>query len=177
MGNVIHIQSACRHVGGHQHPVPAPLESVQRLGTRGLALVAVNGRAADTGGMEFVHHPVGGVLHLGKHEGLIDLGVAQQGRQQGVLVLLAHEEHLLGNQLHRGLIGSDGHPHRVADQGASEFRHLRGHGGREKEGLAFSGNMGQHTFDVGKESHIQHAVHFVEYEHFHLIEPDKALLH
>ena len=41
MGDVIHVQSSRRHVGGDHHPETALFKALQRLGTRGLTLVAV----------------------------------------------------------------------------------------------------------------------------------------
>ena len=41
VGDVVHVQSSRRHVGGDHHPETALFEALQRLGTRGLTLVAV----------------------------------------------------------------------------------------------------------------------------------------
>lgn len=177
VSDVVHIQSSRRNIGGDQNPETALLEAGQRFGAHGLALVAVNGVAVNARCTQLFHHPVGGVLHLGENEGLVDLGIAQKGDQQGILVLFPHEEHLLGNTLHRGFVGRDGHQHRVADHGVGQLHHFRSYGGREKQGLALRRNLRQHPFDVGDEAHIEHPVHLVENEDLYLIQVDESLLH
>ena len=51
MGDVVHVDSPGRHVGGDEHIDSSFLEVGQRLGSGRLTFVAVDGGAADTGMM------------------------------------------------------------------------------------------------------------------------------
>ena len=48
-------------------------ESQQRSGALGLALVAVDRRGVDAGGVQVAHHAVGTVLGAGEHQRAVDL--------------------------------------------------------------------------------------------------------
>ena len=67
---LLDIQTAGGDVRGNQHAYLAGLEPGQCTGTRPLALVAVNGRAADAVLFELLREAVGAVLGAGKDQHL-----------------------------------------------------------------------------------------------------------
>jgi hypothetical protein len=58
-----------------------------------------------------------------------------------------------------------------------QLQDFSGHRRREQQCLALSGQGGQDALHVGPESHVQHAVRFVEHEHLECAEAHGVVPH
>ena len=58
-----------------------------------------------------------------------------------------------------------------------QFTDLPGDGGGKENGLAFLRCRVEDFFDIVAEPHVQHTVRFVENDHFHLVERQRAPVH
>ncbi len=70
----------------------------------------------------------------------------------------------VGDGFGRGLAQTDLDGDRFFEGPLGETFDFRGDGGREKEGLTFLGTEGNDAFDVREETHIEHAIDFIEDE-------------
>lgn len=69
-----------------------------------------------------------------------------------------------------GDFGGDGDRLGVVKDSVSQFFDRGAQGSREEEGLTLSGKFGDDALDVAKESHVEHAVDFIENE---VVDPGK----
>ena len=88
-----------------------------------------------------------------------------------------HKQHSLLDAFHGRGLGLNGNADGFAHHGACQGLHLGVHGGGEKERLAFGRQLGADAFDVGDESHVEHAINFIEHEHLHVLQLNVALVH
>lgn len=129
VGYVVDIETSGGDVGCHEHSVITVLEPVERLGARRLAFVAVNGCTSNANSVQFLHHSVGDVFHLGENYGLFDVGIFQQISQQVIFLLLVDIQQFLGDDFDRRLFRSYRHSYRIANHGLGQGLHFRSHGG------------------------------------------------
>nr|GEU28450.1 hypothetical protein [Tanacetum cinerariifolium] len=178
VGNRRHVDTAGGNVGGDQDFHLAAAQAVQRAVTGALVHVAMQCGSRETGDVQTVGDGVGVTLGGGKHHGLVERFVAQQVVQQAVLVRqVVHEVHGLGDVF--VFVGSadDLDDLRILGDAAGHIAHHAVQGGREQHGLARRWRRFDDFFDVVDETHVQHAVGFVQHQDFQLREVDLARFH
>ena len=176
-----HIDPARGDIGGDQHRGRTLLERVQRGGALRLALVAVDRRGRNPGGDQMAHHAVGAVLGPGEYQRAFDLAAfgqtcAQRQREQRLLFALVQMGNALFDPLSRGGLRSDFHPHRVADELLAQIGNRLGHGGREKQALAFFGQHVGHALQRHDKAEIHHLVGFIKHENLDIAQRERALI-
>jgi hypothetical protein len=97
---------------------------------------------------------------------------AQQFRQQRGLADALGENDALFDALLRGRDRRHGDARRIAQHVRGEIGDLARHGGGEQQRLALLRELRDDRADVVDEAHVEHAVGFVEHQHFDLVEPD-----
>ena len=173
---VVNVDTARSNVGCYQSAHIAALEAGKRLGTRGLALVAVQCHGSDAVLFQKLRHVVGAELGTGEYQHLAPVVFLDDVGQQGFFLAASHGVDHLGNALHGGVAGGDLHALRVLEQAIGQVTNFVTEGGREQQALLVFGHQGQHFFHVMDEAHVQHAVGFVQHQHLHLAEVEHALL-
>ena len=81
------------------------------------------------------------------------------------------------DRLGRGVVPSHLHQDRVAQERIGENADFPGKRGGEQQVLALLGQKRHDAAHVGNESHVEHAVGFVEHEGLDLLQVDRLLLH
>ncbi len=127
---------------------------------------------------KLARHAVGGVLHAGKHQHAIELGVLPQQVQQEI-ALLRFSDFVNALVDGGGGIGAatDLHGLRRVQKLAAHLLDFPGKGGRKEQRLALRRQRVNDAFDVGQEAHVEHAVSFVEHEEFEAREIRATLAH
>ncbi len=177
MADAIDIDAARRDVGRHQRAHLAGAERRQHALALALRLVAVDGLGGEAGLFERTNHLVGAVLGAGEDECAIDRLLPQDLDEQRRLAGAVDVDDALIDLLGGRGFRRDGDPNRVAQHALGQLRDLVRHGGREEQGLPAVRQLADDRADVVDESHVEHAVGFVEHEDFDLIEPHGAHLH
>ena len=120
------------------------------------------------------------MLGAAENDGQLLLGgvglAAEQLVEQRALVLTGHETHLLVDILGGGGFRHDTEMCRFTQDGPGEFHNVRSEGGGKEQRLALGGQHRHDALDVTQKAHVQHPVHLVEHEKFHLAEVDVALV-
>ena len=93
--DVVHVDAAGHHVGGHEHGDLAALEAVQRLLALALRAVAVDGLAADAGLVERARQALGAAPRAREHQRAVRVVVAEVLDQQVDLLLVVDGQHAL----------------------------------------------------------------------------------
>ena len=168
-----HINATGRHVGGHQNLHTAIAQRHQTAVAQTLAQGTVqrHGRKADL--LQVLGQRVALNLGAGKHNGLIDAGIAQPVVQQLALVLgaVAPVELLLDVAV-AVLRRIDLHLLRLAHDAGRQCLDARCEGGTEHHGLvARYGELVDFGQVIGK-AEVEHAVGFVHHQELHFIELD-----
>ena len=177
VGQLVDIQAAGGDVGSDQNAQAVGLEVGQCLGTRALALVAVNRGSRQTVLDQVLGQAVGAVLGTGKDQHLLPGALGDQVRNQCTLVTGGNAVNLLVDALDRGVRRGDFDAGRVIEQLVRQIDNVLGEGGREQQVLAFGRQLGDDLFDVMDKAHVEHAVSFVEYQNLDLREVDGLLAH
>ncbi len=165
---VVDVDPARSDVGGHQGADGAALEVGQRLGARALALVAVQRQRTDAVGIEVVGHVVGAKLGACKHQHLAPVVFFDDVRQQRFFLAAPDRVDGLHDALHRGVGRRDLNVLRAAQQAVGQFTDLVAEGGRKQQALLVLRQQAQDFFHVVNETHVEHAVGFVEHQNFDL---------
>ncbi len=175
MADAGHVDAAGGHVGGHQQIELATAQLGQRAGALALRHVAMQGGGAQAFHAQFVGQLFGVTLGGGEDNGLLDAFLRQEVLEQAFFVAqVVHIAQHLVDLFVTGGLRRHFHGGRIVQQLAGEGAHIVGHGGGEERGLAFFRQLvgdGQH---VVRETHVQHAVGFVQHQHFQAREVDAA---
>ncbi len=175
--DAVDIDAAGGDVGSHEDPDLAGFEFLQGAEALVLRAIRMEGGGADLAALEPAGDPVGAVLGAGEYEHGIERGIAQQMGKEGRLEAGGD----FVNQL-RHRLGGIGAPADLDGLGGllelvgQRFDFLRERGGKH-EGLAFSRKRFDDAADLGEETHVQHAIGFVEDEEFDLREITVTLAH
>ena len=172
---LLDIQTTRRDVRRDQHAHFAVLEAGQCLGTRILALVAVNRRSTDAGLLELGRQTVGTVLGTGEDQHLVPVFLDDQVLEQRRLVALLHGVDMLLDLLGRGVARAGFHRHRVIQQLVGHAANLIGEGRGEQQRLTLGRQQLEQTADVVDEAHVQHAVRFIQHQRLEIGEIDGLL--
>ena len=171
VGDRGHVDAASGHVGGDQHAQLTAAQALQHAVAATLRHATVQGGHGVTHVSQAVGQDVGVALRAGEDHGLIDGLVGQQMVQQLVLVLQAvgQVQTLFDVVMAVGVRRHfDGHG--IAGQTRSQLAHVTGKGRAEHQGLTLGRGALDDGFDVIDEAHVQHAVGFVQDQHFQVVE-------
>ncbi len=164
---LVDIQPARGNVGCHQHADFAALEASQRLGTRALAFVAMNGGSGNIVLDEFLRQLVGAMLGAGKHQNLLPVMMLDEVRQQFSFMYLRYQMHRLLHHFRCGVATRHFHAFWIVQQAIGQRLDLVGESGGEQQVLPLRGQHSQNFLDVADKAHIQHTVGLVQHQNFH----------
>ncbi|MNI37087.1 hypothetical protein D3C73_911600 [compost metagenome] len=134
-------------------------------------------RGLDAGLFQERGQLVAAVLGAGKDQGLLAAVLRQQVQQQVALAAGVDRMHLVGDGFGHGVLRRHLDLLRVAHELQRQLADVVLEGGREQQGLAvLLGQLGQDALDRGQEAHVQHAVGFVQHQHFNAGQVDAATL-
>ena len=121
---------------------------------------------------------VGSMFCFGEYDGQFTGGLVSEVLYEELAFVFAIDEaDFLVDFLRGGDFGGDGDRLGVVKDSVSQFFDRGAQGGREKEGLTLSGKLGDDALDVAKESHVEHAVDFIENEVVDAGKIDISLVH
>ena len=173
---LLDVQAAGRHFGGHQRRDAVVLEIRECAHACALALVAMDRSGADAGALQLLGQAIGTVLGAGEDQHLEPVAILDQVGQQVPLVVLWH----LVDGLVHAISGRVAHRHfhrdRVVQHAVGELPDVVVVSGREHQVLALRGQHLDHAADVADEPHVEHAIGLVEDEHLHVAQVHGALL-
>ena len=160
--DVVDIDAAGRHVGGHQEAESAGAELAHNAVAGGLGHAAVDavGRVARAHELlgQFIHHALG----VGEDDGQRHVvQVDEPGEGLELPTAIHFEIHLLDGR-HGESLGLDADPHRLAGVAGDEFFDGTRHGGREHHGLALRRGGREDLLDIIAEAHVEHLVGLIE---------------
>ncbi len=173
---LFNVEATGGDVGRHQHADVARLEVRQRTGTRPLALVAVDRRAADAVFVQLFRQVVRAVLGAGKDQHLLPVTLADHLGEQFALALFIHKVNVLRHLLRGGVAARHFHFQRVMQQLFRQRLDLVGEGRGEEQVLTTRRQLGQHAANVVNKAHIEHAVGFVQHQNFDVIQLHRVLV-
>jgi hypothetical protein len=165
--DAVNVDAACGDVSCDQDTERAVLKSAKRL--RALALREVSMKRCGIDALLFkpLADPLGGVLHLRKHD-RESVRISREPVTQVVeLVLVLHGVHGVRNRCHGGL-GLYLNNRWVLQDLLGEHLYLVRHSSREEKGLPLNRQSAHDLLNVGKESHVEHAVGLIQNEHLDL---------
>ena len=164
------VDATGRDVGRDQHVHLAVAELLEGLLAGHLVQVTVDRRGREATVLQFVGQPLGRPLRTGEDHGpgahrrlqeaSDDLGLVQ-------VVGLVDELLRVGDG-ELSIVGLRAHVHRLVQVHAGERDDRCGHRGREQQGLARLGRLGDEALHVGQEPEVEHLVGLVQHEHLHL---------
>ena len=149
---------------------------IERLDAGGLALVAVDRSRADAGTLELLCEAIGAVLGAREDERLRPAALLDQVHQQVALVILLHAVGALLDQLDGRVARRHLDRQRVAQQALGERSNVVGVGRREQQVLPLRRQQLDDAPDVVNETHVEHAVRFIEHQHLDLGQIRRPLL-
>ena len=173
---LIDIDAACGNVSGNQGTDVPALEARQCLRACALALVAVQRHGLHAILGEEFRDVVCTKLGARKHQHLAPVVLLDDMQQHLLLLGTTHRVDDLGNALHRGVARGHLDALRVLEQGGCQVTDLVAEGSREQQTLLFLGHQGENFLYVMDETHVEHAVSFVQDQYFHRGKIQKTLL-
>ena len=177
VGDGGHVNTAGRHIGGHQNLHLAVAQRHEAAVANALAQRAMQGHGGKAGLLQVGGEAVAFNLRAAKHDGLVDGGVAQPVVEQRALVLgvVGPEQLLLDvDVLLLRAVDLDFLDvlAAVVHHAHGELLNAGGKRGREHHGLAA---LAGHVVDIGQvvgEAEVEHAVGFVNHQELHFVEFD-----
>ncbi|EWS52902.1 hypothetical protein X551_04306 [Methylibium sp. T29] len=173
---LVDVDAARGDVGCHQHLERAALEVGQRLGARGLALVAVDRHRGDALVVQILGEAVGAVLHAAEHQHLVPILALDQVGQQFLLLVAVDRMDLLRDGLDGAVAARHLDHLRAVQQAVGQGLDLVAEGRAEQQALLLLRHDRQHLLDVVDEAHVEHAVGFIEHEDLDVAQVQRALL-
>lgn len=177
VGDAVDVDAAGGDVGGDEHPNGAAFEVGKGAKALVLGAVGVKGGGFDAVAVEVAGDAVGPVLHFGEDEDGVEGGVDEEVEEKGGFEVLGDLVDELGDAF--GGVGAfanlDGFGSLLKFVG--EGFDLAAEGGGEHKGLTPGGEGFDDALDGGEETHVEHAVGFVEDEAFEIAEVAVALAH
>ena len=172
--DVVDVDAAGRHVGGHQHVQFAVGEPLERTLASRLGEVAVDGSGLHAEVLELLLDPVARALGLAEHDGLAN--ARGDRRDDLVLVHVVHGQEEVEHGAHRVGGRIDGDLDRILHVPGDEVADVTVERCREQHRLTRCGALAQDPLDLRGEPVVGHAVGLVEHQHLHPAEVEFVLL-
>jgi len=170
------VEAAGGDVGGDEDFVFAVAEALEGLFAFALGAVGMENRDGVVILFEHVPDSVSAIFGAAKNDDRIVFDVVEEGAEEIGFLILGDGVDDVFNGFGRGAAGADfdglGVPHGPFDKALDLGRH----GGGEEGGEALAGAAIDNFADIGQETHVEHAIGFVEDEVFDAVEDDVALL-
>ena len=176
MGQVINVNAACCDVGRHQSADVTALEARQCLGAGSLTFVAMQRHGLNAVFGQKLSDIVGTKLGAGEHQHLAPVLLLNDMGEQCLLLAAPYRVNHLGNALHGGVAWRDLHALGVLEQGGRQITDFIAESGRKEQALFVLGHCSEHLLYVMDETHVQHAVGFVQHQHLDLAQVQHTLL-
>src|SRR4051794_23381757 len=176
VGDIVHVQSTRRDVGGNQNLVTAFLKSAERRVPLGLRAISMNHAGVEAVTYEIFGQPFGTAFCAGEDQGLTLFRVEQLPEDIEFLAgahFVSRKLYAFGRFEHRAKSDPDWTAHVLVYQACNGLLH----GGGEAQSLPLRWEHGQNTADRGQESHIEHAVGFIEHKDVHVAQVGKLAVH
>ena len=100
---IVNVDAAGGNVGGHQRADVSTLEAAQRLGTGGLAFIAMQSQSLDAILRQELGDIIGAKFGAGKHQHLAPVVFLDDVGQQCFLLAATNRVNQLGDALHCGV--------------------------------------------------------------------------
>ena len=166
-----HVNTACCHVGCDQNLNLTFAQSLQAAVTDALVQSAVQSNRAETFLLQVVGQAIALDLCACKHDGLLDVGVAQPVVEQLAFVLrIVGPEQRLLDVLVLVLRAVDGDTLWLTHHTASELLNTWCKSRAEHHGLLAAAGQLVDFSEVVREAQIEHTVGFVNDQEFHFVE-------
>ena len=176
VGQLVNVDATGCNIGGHQGSQLAGLEARQGLRTCALALVAMQRHCGHAVLGQVLGHMVGAKFGACEHQHLAPVVLVNDVQQHFFFLGAAHRvDHLL-DALHRRVAGRDLNALWVFEQVVGQGADVIAEGGGEQQALLVGRHQRQNFFDVVDKAHVQHAVGFVQHQHFNVGQIHEALL-
>ncbi len=167
---VVDVEAAGRDIGGDQHARRAGLEGLERLGAVLLALVAMNRGSVDAFAFEPGGQPRRAELGTDEDQHLRHRRVLEHLLEQVALAVGGDRVHAVGDGFRHLVAARDLDQLRRLEHGVGELLDLVREGGGKQQALARRRQQLEDALDVGDETHVEHAVGFVEDEELDEVE-------
>ena len=179
VGDVLDVEAARSHVGGHQHVDLSAAEGPQGAFPLALAQVTVHGGDREAPGGQCGRDLVGRPLGLAEHQGqAAPVGLQHAGQHLDLVQVVGPEDVLLGGRDRGGRVdGLGAHMGRPAQMPSGQRNDLTRHRGREHHGLPLSWGELQDAFHVRQEAEVEHLVRLVQHEGPHFAQAQVPLAH
>ena len=166
-----HVNTACCHVGCDQNLDLAFAQSLQAAVTDALVQSAVQSNRAETFLLQVVCQTIALDLGAGKHDGLLDVGVAQPVVEQLAFVLrIVSPKQRLLDVLVLVLRAVDGDALWLTHHTASELLDAWRKSRAEHHGLLAAAGQLVDFCEVVREAQIEHTVGFVNHQKLDFVE-------
>ena len=174
MTDALDVESARRDVRSDQNADLVLLEAVELRDPFRLLHVAMDlpdreARALEAG-RQFAHRR----LAVAEDDRILDFIGAEQITQRVALLVAAHKDHSLLDQRIGLCRSGDFDPLGLIEELRGQLLDRRRHRGREQQCLPILGQLGADFLDIGNESHVEHAVGFVDDQQVAAVEHDLA---
>ena len=174
------VQTARGDVAGDKDLQLPGAETVQRFGAQRLVKIAMDRRGVETVFDQALGHHIDIALAVAEHDGVIQrrLGFADQAAQRFALgpVIGGDFHQLLGDVGASGGGARDFDARRIMQELVGQALDFRRHGGRVEQRLARKRQLLADFLDVGNETHVEHAVGFVDHQYIDLAQQQAAAI-
>ena len=159
--DAVNVNAPRHHICGHKDGQLLLTEGQHHFFSFGLFQITGHPTALDSSFAEGPHHLPHGSFPRGKNNAAFHVALLQNLDKD--VIFLVIEQNVgtllhLGSRLAQGKLNCDRIPEEVVGKGAHSVRH----GGREEQGLSLTPAMRGDAHDVLVESHVQHAVGFIQ---------------
>ncbi len=176
MCEVVHVKSACGHVGGHKYLGDMVAKFLHRQVSLRLRQVTVQTVGVVAVGDQLVGHFLR-LLFCAAEDNAVYAGAVVDHTLQCEILVVSLDHIVYVSHVFRSLVAVAGHEfHRIFHEAAGDACNLFRHRGREHQHLAVVGHMGQNLVDVVEEAHVEHLVCLVEHHCVHMAEAHLAAL-
>ena len=172
----VDVNSASGNVGGDQNRRTLAFEFFQNSLTLILTLVRVNGFRLKSGSNQVANDSVRTMLRAAENNRSRWIVLRQQFNQQTSLLLLRNKANTLFNKLSRLLLRNNRNADRVVQNRIREVSNLWLHRCRKHQSLPLAWHVLKNSANGRKETHVQHAVGFVQHKGLQTLQMNIALL-
>ncbi len=177
VGEVVDVESAGRHVGGHEYGDHAVAEFLHHYVALLLGEVAVEGFGVVAVADEVVGYLLGVAAGAAEDYG-VDVGRVVDHALEGQ-IFVAGVDHVVdvAHVFCSFVAGSDHEFLVVFHVALGNLEDVRRHCGGEEQHLAVGGDVGEDFFDAVEEAHVEHLVGFIEHYGVYSVEADHSALY